>query len=481
MGLVKFADEESNLRSHDFFEWLPSRGNDVYRNSSCTQRSGNFQTDKAGAYDQHSSRGSCFGNDSLAVSKGAEIMDLGLGRAGNWQMDRVGSGGEQKRAKFDRFSLFDDYLFSFCIQRRNLRIEEKINLPLAVVIRRPQRNPVLLCRAGQIVLGKIRTIHRWRVVGTYDREGPSITFPPQHVRRRQTGSASAYDHNRTWSIRRTFGSRRREFLTNENLVAETFNPPTGNGVKGRRPQRLTCTQTETGMVPRTAHCVVNHQPIGERAVIVRAVRTDCKQLCATAHHQDVFSIDDARELPMVRDPGNGNSTLQVKFFNVIHIQPHSAYSILLRSAGRLAPQRRGWLTVGASLLTLLELDAAMPSPRNEDTQSSSANSPSNKFDITGFLSDSLPGRHLFHRLIEDELPITYVDPLIELPTNLLKTSHLVESQLFMKGHTRLIRKGDSSDNHMQPFLAQIIQHRAIESCADPPANAPTTQVDGGFD
>src|SRR5215469_5477457 len=186
MGLVKFTDEESNLRSHDGFEWLPSRGNDVYGNSSCAQRSGNFQTDKAGADDQYVSRRSCFGNDSLAVLEGAEIMNLGLGGARNWQMDRVGTGGEQKRAKFDRFSLFNQYLFSFCIQRRNPRIEEKINLPLAVVVRRPQRNPVLLCRAGQIVFGKIRTIHRWRIVGTYDREGPSITFPPEHVRRRQT-------------------------------------------------------------------------------------------------------------------------------------------------------------------------------------------------------------------------------------------------------------------------------------------------------
>jgi hypothetical protein len=44
-------------------------------------------------------------------------MDLSLSRAFNLQMDRVGSGGQQQSAKFERPAILKRYAPVFCIQR----------------------------------------------------------------------------------------------------------------------------------------------------------------------------------------------------------------------------------------------------------------------------------------------------------------------------------------------------------------------------
>jgi hypothetical protein len=83
----------------------------------------------------------------------------------------------------------------------------KINLATAIVVSRPQRNPLLLSRACQVVFGKIRTIHWGRVVGTYDRNRALIAFAPQHVCGRQTSSTSPDKHNGAWSVGYSLGNR----------------------------------------------------------------------------------------------------------------------------------------------------------------------------------------------------------------------------------------------------------------------------------
>jgi hypothetical protein len=62
-------------------------------------------------------------------------------------------------------------------------MEEKINLAVAIVIWRSQRNPVLLSRASQVILGKVRTIHWRRGVGTHDGKRTVVALAPQRVGR----------------------------------------------------------------------------------------------------------------------------------------------------------------------------------------------------------------------------------------------------------------------------------------------------------
>src|ERR1700730_9912064 len=108
-------------------------------------------------------------------------MELRISRAFNRQTDWVGSGGQQESAKFERLAILKHYPPSFCIKRRNSRMEEKINLAVAIVVRRSQRNPVFLSRASQVILGKVRTIHWRRVVGTHDGKRTVVALSPQHV------------------------------------------------------------------------------------------------------------------------------------------------------------------------------------------------------------------------------------------------------------------------------------------------------------
>src|SRR6266849_5324429 len=98
---VNLADKEANLSSHYALERLAVRRYYIYKNSAGAQRCGNFQADKTGDNNHHTFCRSCLGNDRLAISERAEIMELRISRAFNRQTDRVGSGGQQKSAKFE--------------------------------------------------------------------------------------------------------------------------------------------------------------------------------------------------------------------------------------------------------------------------------------------------------------------------------------------------------------------------------------------
>ena len=69
-------------------------------------------------------------------------------------------------------------------------------MSLGVQLRRPQRNPLVLCFAGQVVLGQVRTIHGRIVIGADDRHRVLVALTSQHVGRGQTGGATSDDHNR---------------------------------------------------------------------------------------------------------------------------------------------------------------------------------------------------------------------------------------------------------------------------------------------
>src|SRR6266851_10199561 len=114
---VKLADKEANLSSHYALERLAVRRYYIYKNSAGAQRCGNFQANKAGTNNHHTFCRTCLGNDCLAVSERAEIMELRISRAFNRQTDRVGSGSQEESAKFERLAIRKHYPPSFCIKR----------------------------------------------------------------------------------------------------------------------------------------------------------------------------------------------------------------------------------------------------------------------------------------------------------------------------------------------------------------------------
>jgi hypothetical protein len=114
---VKLADKEANLSSHYALERLAVRRYYMYKNSAGAQRCGNFQADKTGPNNHHTFCRGCLGNDRLAVSERAEIMELRISRAFNRQTDRVGSGRQQKSAKFEGLATLKHDPPSFRVKR----------------------------------------------------------------------------------------------------------------------------------------------------------------------------------------------------------------------------------------------------------------------------------------------------------------------------------------------------------------------------
>ena len=67
-------------------------------------------------------------------------------------------------------------------------------------------------------------------------------------------------------------------------------------------QRLAGANVEAGVMPGTAHRAIRDDALGERPVIVRALRADGENLRALAHQQHRFVADVAEQRAAI---GNG--------------------------------------------------------------------------------------------------------------------------------------------------------------------------------
>src|SRR5437868_7223037 len=67
--------------------------------------------------------------------------------------------------------------------------------------------------------------------------------------------------------------------------------PDRKRIQRRCPRRLSGAEVETGMMPGTADAGADHEPLGERPVIVAAMRVDGENLGPRAHQQDVLVAD----------------------------------------------------------------------------------------------------------------------------------------------------------------------------------------------
>src|SRR5262249_23499842 len=194
-----------------------------------------------------------------------------------------------------------------------------------------------LSGAGQIVLRQVGAVHGRRIVSTDDGQMSVITLATEHVSRREPSGTPAHNHDRIWSAAQRLRSWRSNFLANEDLVSDLLHSPTGNWIESRRAQRLACAQAETGVVPPTAHRISNHQALGERSSIVRAVCADGEQLRAVSQQYDLFAVHGAHHVSIVGKTCRRDPLFQVRFLSVVHIDRLDAI-LLTRWKQRAIPR-----------------------------------------------------------------------------------------------------------------------------------------------
>ena len=77
----------------------------------------------------------------------------------------------------------------------------------------------------------------------------------------------------------------------------------GTGLSAGGTQRLAGAQAETGVVPRAANRIPDHQPLVQRPAVMRAGSADREYLLAPSHQQDRLGPDMAEHHRAVRKLG----------------------------------------------------------------------------------------------------------------------------------------------------------------------------------
>src|SRR3546814_7823926 len=107
---------------------------------------------------------------------------------------------------------------------------------------------------------------------------------------------------------------RRRFIplrTHEHRVAHDLRVPRRQRRERRSPQRSARAQAETGVVQRTAHLAVYHQPLAQRPAVVRAAAGDRVEAVVQARQQYRFAVDVAGKHAAVRYVGQWHALGQV--------------------------------------------------------------------------------------------------------------------------------------------------------------------------
>jgi hypothetical protein len=65
------------------------------------------------------------------------------------------------------------------------------------------------------------------------------------------------------------------------------------------------------MMPWAAHGIIDDEPLAERPVVVRAMRSNSEDLCAAAHHQHLLVADVTDQFAAVDEPRERYSSRQI--------------------------------------------------------------------------------------------------------------------------------------------------------------------------
>jgi len=103
-----------------------------------------------------------------------------------------------------------------------------------------------------------------------------------------------------------------ELPPDDDDVATPLDAPPGQGIESRRGERIARSQAEAGVVPRTADCVTDDDPVGERRAIVSALGADREQVVALANEENGLAADMAFDDMPIAEAHEANALGEVR-------------------------------------------------------------------------------------------------------------------------------------------------------------------------
>src|SRR5262249_47713572 len=100
-------------------------------------------------------------------------------------------------------------------------------------------------------------------------------------------------------------------VAHKDFAVALLNLPAGNRAQCGGMQRFAGSQAEAGVVPRTAHRVVNQEPLRERSAIVGTGGADRENLTATAGEQHGLLTDMSQQHVAVGERVDRDSLRQI--------------------------------------------------------------------------------------------------------------------------------------------------------------------------
>src|SRR5579863_6683838 len=307
--LVQLADEVAELRAEHTFHRPHLRRRHVDLDIARAQGSRSLEPNEAGTDDQRPPRAFGAFDDCPAIGERAQRMDVRQIGAGDRKPHRLGAGRQQQTVVSKTRATGETDLALFHVDAGNFGAEPQLDVVLRIKRIGAQRQPILRRAAGKIILGQIGPVDRRRAIIAQHHDAAAVVAPPQHLGRGEAGGAAADDDDLSGRIRRRGPAARfclRALVLDEDAAVPLLDIPAGERAQRGRAHRFPGAQIEAGVMPGTAHALADHDALGERAVIVAAMRGDGEYFGAAAHEQHLLVADMADELAVgevwERDP-----------------------------------------------------------------------------------------------------------------------------------------------------------------------------------
>ncbi len=248
---VNRLHETTEIRAQHAFERELVRSDDVNGDAALAQRRGYFKADEAGADDERACGASGLRDDRAGICPRAKVKDRHARRTRNWQLHRLGTGGDQQRSGTvgsihrNPPSAFSDRASS-CGGPGPDRSCARRTAPST---RSASSRPALHRPGNPSTNSADRRADR---IGADDRDRTFVSFTANHVRSGRSCRAAADDENGVRSRASSFARgasedwrwRGGELLANECGIAGHFNTPARNRIERRSAECLARAQTD---------------------------------------------------------------------------------------------------------------------------------------------------------------------------------------------------------------------------------------------
>src|SRR5271169_4387521 len=138
-----------------------------------------------------------------------------------------------------------------------------------------QRNVVEWSAAGEIILGKVWSVVRQRIIAAQHGDAALVVFPPKHFGCGEPSGPAADNDDFFGRAASSFAAwlwpRLFTLLAHPNLSGAQLDYPAGDRAQGWRCESLSRAQIKTGVMPGTPHRIADHKSFGKRPMIVRAM------------------------------------------------------------------------------------------------------------------------------------------------------------------------------------------------------------------